>query len=95
MAARDHVLSVLRDCFQRHGAVPMCSQDVGLASDADPPGAVQLLTPAGSKLALVSLRRAGARRSLVALDNVLVAAPVLSVLKVYSRCSKLQLLPRL
>lgn len=53
VAVRDHVLGTLRDAFQRHGAVPMASQELGLASDADPPGAVQLLTPAGSKLALV------------------------------------------
>lgn len=52
MAAREHVVSVLRDCFQRHGAVGMCSQELGLASGDDPPGAVHLLTAAGTKLAL-------------------------------------------
>ena len=52
MAAREHVLAVLKECFQRHGAVGMCSQELGLADGEVPPGAVQLLTPAGTKLAL-------------------------------------------
>ena len=52
MAAREHVLAVLRDCFQRHGAVAMTSQELGLAAEAEPPSAVQLLTPAGTKLSL-------------------------------------------
>ncbi|PSC69649.1 putative serine threonine-kinase GCN2 isoform B [Micractinium conductrix] len=52
MAAREHVVSVLREAFQRHGAVGMCSQELGMASMEDPPGAVQLLTAAGTKLAL-------------------------------------------
>ena len=52
MAVCDHVLSVLKDCFERHGAVGMCSQELGLSSGEDPPGAVQLLTPTGAKLAL-------------------------------------------
>lgn len=51
MAAREHVLAVLRDCFQRHGAVPMASQELGLAGEAEPL-AVQLLTSAGTKLSL-------------------------------------------
>ncbi len=51
MAAREHVLAVLRDCFQRHGAVPMASQELGLAGDSEPL-AVQLLTSAGTKLSL-------------------------------------------
>jgi hypothetical protein len=52
MPVRDHVLSVLRDAFERHGAVGMCSLEVGLAGGGEPPGAVQLLTPGGSKLSL-------------------------------------------
>lgn len=52
MAAREHVLAVLRDCFQRHGAVAMASQELGLAGEGDPLMAVQLLTPAGTKLSL-------------------------------------------
>lgn len=41
MAARDHIVSRVREVFARHGAVKMHSLDVGFAGAEDPKGAMQ------------------------------------------------------
>lgn len=42
MAARDHIVECVTEVFGRHGAVPMCSLDVGFATADDPKGAMQV-----------------------------------------------------
>jgi hypothetical protein len=42
MAARDHIVDCVKEVFARHGAVPMCSLDVGFATADDPKGAMQV-----------------------------------------------------
>ena len=54
MDARDHVVSLIRDVFGRHGAVPMSSASLGYitAAEAERGAAAVLLAPGGTRIAL-------------------------------------------
>lgn len=54
MEAQDHVVSLIREVFGRHGAVPMSSASLGYvtAEEAGRGAAAVLLAPCGTRMAL-------------------------------------------